>query len=168
MNINARRIISFGFFLWMIASLSFASEKELIGRVERVRIYPGNLLVQARIDTGADLSSIDCDCITSFKRNGEDWVRFVVYTVDGRPTFMEQKIVRMAKIKRDFGEVQERIVLRLGICLGSIYKETEVNLADRSGLTYPMLIGRDFLDGNFLVDPSLRYKTKPRCKVPKK
>jgi hypothetical protein len=153
---NVRRIISFGFFLWMIASLSFANGKELIGRVERVRIYPGNLLVQARIDTGADLSSLDCDCINFFKRNGEDWVRFVVYTVDGRPTFMEQKVV------------QERIVLRLGVCLGSIYKETEVNLADRSSLTYPMLIGRDFLEGNFLVDPSLRYKTKPRCKVPKR
>jgi hypothetical protein len=152
----------------MMASLSFADGKELVGRVEKVRIYPGNLLVEARIDTGAELSSLDCDRVSFFNRNGEDWVRFVVYTVDGRPTFMERKVVRLVKIKRDFGEVQERIVVRLGVCLGSTYKETEVDLADRTGLTYPMLVGREFLEGNFLVDPSLRYKTEPRCKVPKK
>jgi hypothetical protein len=45
--------------------------------VEKVRIHPGKLLVEARIDTGAD-SSLHCDCITCFDRNGEKWVSFIV------------------------------------------------------------------------------------------
>jgi hypothetical protein len=73
----------------------------------------------------------------------------------------------MAKIRRHFGEVQERMVVKLGVCLANTYKETEVTVVDRSGLTYPMLVGRDFLEGYFLVDPSVSNKTTPQCKVPK-
>jgi len=152
----------------MLVLLPLADGKEVIGWVEKVRIYPGNLLVEARIDTGADTSSLHCDCITSFDRNGEKWVSFVVETSDGKPNLMEQKVVRMAKIKRHFGEVQERMVVKLGVCLGSTYKEAEVTVVDRSGLTYPMLIGRDFLQGHFVVDPSVSHKASPQCHGPGK
>jgi hypothetical protein len=144
------------------------AEKTTVGWVEKVRVYPGNFLVEARVDTGADTSSLHCDWITSFDRSGEKWVRFVVETSDGKPVLMERKVVRMAKIKRHFGEVQERMVVKLRVCLGKTYKEAEVTVVDRSGLTYPMLVGRDFLEGGFLVDPSVSYKTEPQCKVPKK
>ncbi len=53
-------------------------EKTTVGWVEKVQIHPGNLLVEARLDTGADTSSLHCDCITSFDRNGEKWVSFIV------------------------------------------------------------------------------------------
>jgi hypothetical protein len=139
---------------------------ETVGWVEHVRIYPGNLLVEARIDTGAELSSLHCDCITPLDRNGEKWVNFVVETSEGQPVLMEQRVQRIAKIKRHFGEVQERMVIKLGVCLGTTYKETEVTLVDRSGLTYPMLVGRDFLGENFLVGPSASYKIKPQCSGP--
>jgi hypothetical protein len=164
---NARQIVPLGFLLWIMASIPLANGKEMVGWVEKVRIYPGNLLVEARIDTGADTSSLHCDCITSFDRNGEKWVSFIVETSDGKPVLMEQKVVRMAKIRRHFGEVQERMVVKLGVCLANTYKETEVTVVDRSGLTYPMLVGRDFLEGYFLVDPSVSNKTTPQCKVPK-
>ena len=52
----------------------------------------------------------------------------------------------------------------LGICLGTIYKEVEVNLVDRSHFNYQLLIGRNFLIDSFLVDPSLTFSTKPKCK----
>jgi hypothetical protein len=60
-----------------------------------------------------------------------------------------------------FGEVQERMVVKT-------YKETEVTLVDRSGLTYPTLVGRNFLQGHFIVDPSVSYKTSPQCRGPGK
>ena len=64
---------------------------------------------------------------------------------------MERKVVRMAKIKHHFGEVQERMVVKLGVCPGETYyyKEAEVTAVDRSGLTYPMLVGRDFSPRRF-------------------
>jgi hypothetical protein len=48
--------------------------------------------------------------------------------------------------------------------LGDFYREAEVNLVDRSGFNYQMLIGRSFLAGNLIVDPSIKYTTKPICK----
>jgi hypothetical protein len=143
-----------------------SNARDTVGWAEYVRIYPGNLLVEARIDTGAELSSLHCDCITPFEREGEKWVSFVVETSDGMPVLMEQRVLRIAKIKRHFGEVQERMVINLGVCLGATYKEAEVTLVDRSGLTYPMLIGRDFLGGDFLVDPSASHQIKSQCSGP--
>ncbi|MBI4524164.1 MAG: ATP-dependent zinc protease [Deltaproteobacteria bacterium] len=166
MNLQHARAFSFIGIALLFLPLAHASD--IVGWVEKVRIYPGNLLVEARIDTGAELSSLHCDCISPYERNGEKWVSFVVVTLDGRPTLMERRVHRTAKIKRHFGEVQERMVIKLGVCLGKTYKEAEVNLVDRSGLTYPMLVGRDFLEGDFLVDPSAEYKIEPQCNEPKK
>ena len=61
-------------------------------------------------------------------------------------------------------ETHGRVVVLMGICLGNTYRETEVNLIDRSGLNYPMLIGRRYLAGNnFIVDSGLAYSVKPEC-----
>ena len=69
------------------------------------------------------------------------------------------------KIKNLDGKPQTRLAIYLGICLGSSYEEAEVNLVDRSDFNYQMLIGRSFLKGNAIIDPSLKYTTKPNCKV---
>jgi hypothetical protein len=168
MTAKHRSLIFFLFLTVTLVTLANGAEKATVGWVERVRVYPGNTLVEARIDTGAELSSLHCDCITPIERNGEKWVSFVIENSDGRPVLMEQKVLRIAKIKRHFGEVQERMVVKLGVCLGKTYKESEVTLVDRSGLTYPMLIGRDFLQGRFVVDPSVSHKTSPQCRGPGK
>jgi hypothetical protein len=49
-----------------------------------------------------------------------------------------------------------------------VYKDIEVNVVDRTGLNYPMLIGRNFLSGDFLIDTGATYTKNPRCKVDEK
>jgi hypothetical protein len=137
--------------------------KTVTGWVEEVKLYPGGVRVQAKLDTGADFSSLDCDCITPYERDGAKWVRFSVKGADGKLVSLERQIVRTAKIKRHFGEVQERLVVRLGMCLASRYKEVDVTLVDRTGLEYPMLVGRNFLRGRFVVDSSVKFTTTPNC-----
>ena len=57
----------------------------------------------------------------------------------------------------------------MAICLGSHYMETDVNLVDRSNFDYQMLIGRNFLAGNVLIDPASTYVAEPACQgIPKK
>ena len=41
--------------------------------------------------------------------------------------------------------------------------EEEVALADRNHLDYEMLIGRSFLAGNVIVDPSKTFTIEPSC-----
>lgn len=138
--------------------------KETVGYIEKVRIYPGELLIKAKIDTGAKTSSLNCNCVTPIKHDSEEWVRFSLTNEKGEIKWFERKIERITKIKRHFGESQVRYVVKLGICLGNTYKETDVTLVDRTGFNYQVLIGRRFLDGSHIIDPELTFLTKPRCK----
>ena len=150
--------------LMLALTLSATVARETIGWVEWVRIYPGDISIKAKIDTGAKTSSLGCDCTTTVKRNGEEWVSFSVSNDQGETVRIERKLERIGKIKRHFGDVQKRMVIKLGICLGNTYKETEVNLIDRGGMNYPMLIGRRFLHDTYLIDPGLTFTHMPDCK----
>lgn len=141
-----------------------ARANEVVGWVEKVRLYPGGLPVKAKIDTGAKTSSLNCLCKTTMERNGEKWVRFSITNYDGEQVWFERKVIRSVKIKRHFGDAQVREVVRLGICLGNTYKEADVNLIDRSGLNYQLLIGRQFLKNDYLVDPGRTFVSSPGCK----
>jgi hypothetical protein len=139
--------------------------KEIVGWTEKAVIYPGGLEIRAKVDTGAQTSSLNCECTNFIEKDGEQWVRFSVINYQGERIFLERRVKRMAKIKRHFGGVQERPVITLGICLGGVYRETEVNVIDRSGLEYPMLIGRKFLEDKFLVDSSAQFINPPHCDI---
>lgn len=157
-----------GCILVFVTPASYAGEKTVVGFAEKVRIYPGNLEVRARIDTGAKLASLHCNCITPIKRKGEDWVSFTVSNTEGKVIRLERKVHRVVSIKRHFGKSQDRFVIMLDVCLANVHKETEVSLIDRKGLTYPMLIGRQFMGKDFLVDTEGKYLKPANCKVPDK
>lgn len=156
-----------GLSLMMLAAVSgvsvAAGAKQTIGWVETVRVTPGNVVVKAKIDTGAKMSSLGCDCRTEFERDGKRWMRFSVEDEHGELATFERPIIRKVRIKRHFGQAQERVVVDLGVCLGNQYKVTQVNLVDRSGFIYPMLIGRDDLAGRFVVDPQQKFRSRPNC-----
>lgn len=141
-----------------------AEEKSVVGWVENVRLSPGNIVIPAKLDTGADTSSLDASQATTFRRQGQEWIRFEVSTGHGREVTLERPVTRKATIKRHAAESQVRPVIKLGICLGKIYKETEVNLVNRQRFKYPMLIGRKFLKGSFLIDAARKFTVEPHCK----
>jgi len=147
--------------LW--PSLGLPQEKDIVGRVEKVRIYPGDLLLRAKLDTGAKNCSLHAPNITRFSQNGEVWVRFKVKNHLGEEASIERKIIRQAKIKEKSRTVEKRPVIMLGICMGRQYREVEVNLVDRTVFNYPLLIGRSFMRGHIIVDPELKYTSKPVC-----
>lgn len=138
--------------------------KQVVGWVENVKVYPGGVTVKAKLDTGAKTSSLDCECITPFKRDGKDWLSFSVRNHKGQVVRLEKPVTRMARIKRHFGKEQLRYVVKLGICLGSVYREAEVTLVDRTGFNYALLVGRNFLKDDFLIDPSTSFLNQPDCK----
>lgn len=139
--------------------------KDIVGWTEKAVIYPGDLEIRAKVDTGAKTSSLNCEHQNFFEKVGEQWLRFSVINYQEEKIWLERKVHRIAKIKRHFGGTQQRPVVMLGICLGGVYRETEVNIIDRSGLKYPMLIGRKFLEEQFLVDSSAQFIKPPHCDV---
>jgi len=139
-------------------------DKIVVGWVEEVKISPGNIVLHAKVDTGADNSSLHVSDFTLFERDAKPYVRFEVTDRDGKITTLELPVVRTAKIKRHKGARQLRPVVVRTLCLGSYRADAEVNLVDRSRFSYPMLIGRSFLKQMFVVDPSRRLTARPACR----
>ena len=110
--------------------------KKALGIVEKVRVIGrGEEEVRAIVDTGAKLNSID---IGLARRIGL-----------GKP-------IRTMRVKNPSlkGSIR-RPVVRVRIELkGRIFK-TEANLQDRSHMKFPVIIGRNLLIGNFVVDPEM-------------
>lgn len=77
--------------------------------------------------------------------------------------FVKVIIARIARVKRSGTAIQQRYVVNLGICLGRTFAETEVNLNNRKGMSYRMLIGRRFLGDRFLIDVSRKDLAEPEC-----
>lgn len=146
-----------------VAGVTVSESKQVVGWAEKVRIFPGNLVLRAKMDTGADYCSLHVPEYTLFERNGEPWIRFHVTGHAGERVTFERRVIRIAKIKRHTGARQERPVVRLTVCVGNIAQETEVNLIDRSRFKFPLLIGRNCMADRISVDPSLQYTVEPDC-----
>lgn len=140
-----------------------ARSRPVVGWIETVAIEPGDLRLRAKLDTGARTSSLNAPDFRLFERDGVQWVAFTVTNRDGREITLERKVVRSARIKRIQGPSQVRPVVMLTLCIGNIYGETEVNLVNRAGFNYEMLIGRRFLARRFAVDPARALTVEPDC-----
>ncbi|MDD2902929.1 MAG: RimK/LysX family protein [Syntrophales bacterium] len=144
-------------------SPALAGDKPALGWVEKVRLYPGGLILQAKLDSGAEFCSLNASNLTEFTRQGQKWVKFQVANHLGQTKTFECQVRRLAKIKRRGGGFHRRPVVKLGLCLGNLFEEVEVNLADRTGFIYPLLIGRNFMRGKLVIDPATMFTVEPQC-----
>lgn len=60
------------------------------------------------------------------------------------------------QIKNSFGVSENRYIIRTKIVLFGKTFDAEFSLRDRSGMEFPILLGRSFLRGRFLIDPARR------------
>lgn len=157
-------IIAGMFLIFAFHSFADAKSKEILGRVEKILIFPGNIVLKAKVDTGAKTCSINAPVYTLFERDGEKWVKFELTNQNGEKFNLEERVIRTATVKRIGMTSEKRPVIKLGICIGDIYKEVEVTLSNRKQFMYQMLIGRNFLLGDFFIDVSSTYSKEPKCK----
>jgi len=168
-------------FVYLFASLAFAATPACsvpaerskavqfeAGWIEQVRVTPPDIRLHAKLDTGADSCSVHAEGIETFKKKKERWVRFELANRYGERQQVERKIIRSAKIKTKKGGVQRRPVVRLGLCLGDHYEQVECNIVDRSHFSYPVLVGRNYLSGNIVVNSSVSYTSEPNCQLSKR
>ena len=137
------------------------NEKKVIGRKELISIIDLELYdLDAKVDTGADSNALHCDEIFI---DEENFVHFKL--LDKVHTSYHDKKIKMPvykikKVKSSNGSVELRPSVRVTVnFFGKRYK-TVISLTNRSDMQYPMLIGRKFLAGKFLVDVSKEYLSK--------
>ena len=137
-----------------------------VGWIERVKVIPQDIKLNAKLDTGADNSSLHARGMEIFTRKGKEWVRFVLKSRHGQTAIIEKPVVRWARIKRKNAPSDIRPVVKVMLCVAHVYMITEVSLVDRSNFAYPMLIGRNFMAGQLIINPAKTFTAEPQCQTP--
>ena len=136
-------------------------ERMVVGEVEWVHIDPPGILMSARVDTGAQSSSIHADNLTRFERDGDDWISFEL-KIDEEPVTIERPILRHVRVfQQSDKEGSRRPVVAMRIIVGNVTDSFEFTLADRAHLEHDMILGRNFLTDLAVVDVGREY-VQPR------
>ncbi|KZX67933.1 ATP-dependent Zn protease [Vibrio sp. HI00D65] len=143
------------------AAVAPTSQPTILGGIEKVSIDSIKQSFDARVDTGATTSSLNAVDIKEFERNGKDWVRF--HLADKSQATEDQKwieapVVRYVKIRQSTtDQAERRAVIELWVKVGKIHEKAQFTLADRSQMSHPVLLGREFIKDIALVDVSKQY-----------
>jgi len=116
--------------------------------------------LKAKIDTGAQTSSLHAFGLERFGRDGEDWVRFEVHPWQRSTTDalrVELPVHDIRHVRSSSGHVEERYVVTLDLRLCGRVVPAEVTLTRRDAMGFRMLVGRELLRRGFLVDSSASY-----------
>ena len=167
---DARRYVAFqlasframksGFASFVLAVLIAASlpvqadsHKQVVGATEEIFIENANLSFKARVDTGAKTSSIHAERIEvdlSGDPRGKP-ISFYVVTKEGESRKIESRVNSVVKVKTS-EQSEHRYVVPLVMKWKSSRKTVLVTLNNRSGMEYRLLLGRNWLQGDFIVD----------------
>ena len=111
-------------------------EKTVIGLVEKVKIFgvKGRAIKEAVFDTGATTTSIDLKLAA----------RVGLGPIVG--------VKRVKSASNPHGRL--RLVAAAIIQVKEKKLHIKANIVDRSGLRYKVLVGRDVIHSNFVIDPS--------------
>ncbi len=135
-------------------------DKIILGRTEWLWVEAVNRVFRARVDSGATTSSLSAHHIVEFERDGKKWVRFnMVPDDDVDDSYeVEAPLVRFARIRQASSEeIDRRPVVELTIKIGDFTDNAEFTLTDRTSMTYPILLGREFLRDIALIDVAKSY-----------
>lgn len=128
--------------------------------------------LRVKLDTGAKTSAIhvmEMVEVGEHQIDGEDLpiLDLVIPLSRMRPDRVARARVKVIGYKsvRDTGAVLERRpVVRTRLVCGPVDTDIEVTVTDRTGMIFRMILGRQAISGNAVVDPSRGYTTLHRRK----
>jgi hypothetical protein len=141
-----------------------APAKPVFGVVEPILVYlDKGYPVLAKLDTGADRSSLHAEQIETFEREGRSWVRAHTQLDGTNVQMIERPLLRQSRVRRSGAASAPRPVIELEWCIGRQRLRSEFNLVDRGSLSTPVLIGRAELAQLGAVDAARHQTTRPDC-----
>jgi hypothetical protein len=131
--------------------------KTVLGSIVEATELSSGLTFSARVDTGAAISSIHCEQI-EIPNESEDprlninkIARVMLMDETGNQRWVTAKLVDYTRI-RNVDATHYRYCVKLTLSCQGVAKETPVSLKDRNHMAYRLLLGREFLRDDFLVD----------------
>jgi len=138
------------FLLTLVVSLY---GEQLLGRFDKFDLPELKLKnVKAKIDTGAKTSSLHC---VSIKPTKDGYIKFIVLDKDNKKftgKYITKKIYRIGDVRSSNGKKQKRYFIKTPIIVYNKIYMMEVSLNYRGSMKFPLLIGRELIKQNFIVD----------------
>lgn len=131
--------------------------KHVLGAIEVFTDRTTGMTLKARIDTGATTCSLHAEDIViegasrRMSSNIGKTIRFRTRDAAGRPYWVESRIAGVVRVRTSEGS-DRRYKIPMDLSWGGLHKRVLVTVNDRSMMTYPLLIGRNYLRGDFVVD----------------
>ncbi|GAB5381930.1 MAG: RimK/LysX family protein [Aliiglaciecola sp.] len=113
-----------------------------------------------RVDTGAATSSLHVDNIEEYEKDGAAWVSFDIHPDIHDVSEIvrrDAKVEAVKKVKSSTATLERRHVIKTPISIAGMIWDIHITLTDRSEMTYLMLLGREAMNGKFVVDPEHEY-----------
>jgi hypothetical protein len=142
--------------------------RTLIGVVERVALPEWGIgRLRAKIDTGARTSALH---VHDVEELADGRVRFwiVLDRKRGKRLQVEAPIARESRVRSSSGRSEKRFFVSTLMRLGPVEKTIEISLASREPMIHRMLLGRQALAHDFVIDPANRHLTAVAGKSAKK
>lgn len=138
-------------------SQSVSKNKILIGWREWCALPDLNIpAIKAKIDTGARTSSLHAFDIKTSHTEHHDRVHFCIHPIQGNSKVVIQchaPIVDERYIMSSSGHKELRCVILTQLVLGNLTREIQLTLSDRDPLRFRMLLGREALSKNVIINP---------------
>jgi hypothetical protein len=147
------------------------NNRTIVGEIENVFLDPPGMEFSARIDTGAQTSSINAVDIVEFERDGKPFVKFhLIHPETDEKIELTRRVRGTARIKDNKNKSRKRPIVSLRVKLANIDERISFTLGDRSKFSQQVSIGRNFLRDLAIVDVSKKYSVPsidPRESEPK-
>ena len=141
------------------------SETFVLGWEEWVGLSDLDLpAIKAKVDTGARTSALHAFFVEPYGPPSRRMVRFGVHPIPGRldvAVTCTAEVIDHREVTSSNGEREMRYVIRTQLTLGTRTWPIELTLANRETMSYRMLIGRQAIQDDMLVDPATSFR-QPR------
>jgi hypothetical protein len=141
--------------------------KTTIGRVDKADFPELHLVdIDLKIDSGAYTSSIHCSDINEIEVEGANFIRFTL--LDPEHDFYNNKEFSTKNyaskmVKSSNGISEKRFLIETEIVIFNESFPIHLTLSERKDMTFPILLGRKFLNKKFVIDTAkknLSFKLK--------
>lgn len=117
--------------------------------------------IKAKVDTGARSSALHAIEVETFQRDGKEMVRFKVHPQQrsSKETIVaEAEVLEYRSVKSSGGHQSRRPVISTTVQLLGRSWKIELTLAPRDEMGFRMLLGREAIRRELLVDPGRSYQ----------
>lgn len=120
--------------------------------------------IKAKVDTGARTSALHAFLIEPFGPAETPMVRFGIRPIPGRDDieiYCSAPIVDRREVTSSNGDRESRVVILSRVTIGERTWPIEITLTNRETMSYRMLLGRQAIREDVLVEPSASFR-QPR------